>query len=406
MKISGLQRVALLVVPIIAVGFVPAVAAPALTSSAIRTVFASIAQSSSLANPSMILIDRANGEVVYEKDATSLRKPASVMKLLAATATLEYLDPKYQYVTKALLGSKPDTIILSGKFDPWMTARYREALTDHRAWLNYLANKAIVELKAQKRAKVTHLKIEYYGLYPNDIADIRSYLKGKGISTTATSVTINQVATSGNVEIASVTSPTIGDMLKFALLWSDNLLAERLARAAARAAGFAMNDVGVSNTFRAILTNFQLDHTGFYTRDGNGLSKDDRVTAKLIGELLLKVRGNEKFASLYGYLPVAGVSGTLENRFIKTAPQAVGLVHAKTGTLSGTVSLAGYVESGQHEYVFVVLADRIPKGYIAGTRARNALDRILGKIAAPLIPAPLVVPAQTPVPQETMEATS
>jgi len=399
MKISWLKRVALLTFPIVVVGFSPAIAGAALTTSAVQTLFASIAQSTSLAHPSIILIDRANGNVVYEKDAMSPRKPASVMKLLSATATLEYLNPNDRYTTKVFLGIAPDTIILTGKFDPWMTASYTSARVDHRVWTNYLANRVISELKAEKHGKA-NLKINYYGLYPGDVTDIRAYLKSKGVLSTATQISVNQVASLSRTEIASANSPTIGEMLKFALLWSDNLLAERLARAAARAAGFEMNDVGVSNTFHAMLANFQVDGTGLLAQDGSGLSKGDRVTATLIGQLLLKIRDNEKFAPLYGDLPVAGISGTLEDRFKTTAPQAVGLVHAKTGTLDGTVSLAGYVESGQHEYVFVVIADQIPKGSLATDRARASLDRILGKIASPL-----VIPIETPAPKETKATT-
>jgi len=400
MRLSRWRRIALLAIPLFAIGLSPAFASPGLTTSAVQTLFASIAKSSSLAHPSIILIDRANGNVVYEKDSASPRKPASVMKLLSATATLEYLNPNARYTTKVLLGDKPWTIILRGEFDPWMTASYYSARSDHRVWLNYLANRTLTELRSQNHGKVSSLKIDYYGLYPNDVKDFRAYLKSKGVISSAALVPANQVAALGQKEIVSATSPTIGEMLKFALLWSDNLLAERLARAAARAAGFGMNDVGVSTTFHTILANFQVDGAQLLAHDGSGLSKGDRVTAQIIGELLLKTRDNEKFAPLYGDLPVAGISGTLETRFKKTAPQAVGLVHAKTGTLDGTVSLAGYVESGDHEYIFVVIADQIPKGTLAADRARASLDRILGKIASPLLG-----PVQTPTPGETQTPT-
>jgi D-alanyl-D-alanine carboxypeptidase len=60
-------------------------------------------------------------------------------------------------------------------------------------------------------------------------------------------------------------------------------------------------------------------------------------------------------------------------------------VKAKTGTLNGTANLAGYVESGEHEYAFVIIADKLPRTYSAGERARAMVDRILGKIAAPFI---------------------
>ena len=45
------------------------------------------------------------------------------------------------------------------------------------------------------------------------------------------------------------------------------------------------------------------------------------------------------------------------------------------------------MESTEREYVFVTLADEIPNGNTALNRARDAIDRVLGRIAAPNIPA-------------------
>jgi len=84
----------------------------------------------------------------------------------------------------------------------------------------------------------------------------------------------------------------------------------------------------------------------------------------------------------------------LVDRFLKTAPEAVGLIRAKTGTLNGTVSLAGYVDSTDRQYVFVVIADQIPKTYAGTAKARATLDRTLAKIASPIIESALVVPIE------------
>ncbi len=66
---------------------------------------------------------------------------------------------------------------------------------------------------------------------------------------------------------------------------------------------------------------------------------------------------------------------------LKSAPSAIGLVRAKTGTLNGTVSLAGYVQGGNQEYIFVAIADQIPRGTTAAKAARTALDKVLAKFA-------------------------
>lgn len=332
----------------------------------------------------MILIDRTSGEVVFQIDATSLRKPASVLKLLSTSAALEYMDPNYKYVTRVAKGLGPRTLVISGDLDPWMTDSYFEANKYHRAWLSYLVNRSVADLKAEEKSPLRSISVSYSGLYSKDVALLKHEFAVKAIKAKFTAIGANHVNSVSGSEIAKITSPTISDMVKFALTWSDNLLAERLARAASHAVGYPMNDAGVALTIKKLLTDLQVDQSGLYVHDGSGLSKQDRVTAKLIADLLLKIRGDQKFAAIFDGLPISGISGTLESRFINTAPQAVGLVHAKTGTLDGTVSLAGYVESGTHEYIFVAIADHIRKGQAATDQARNTIDRLLGKITAPL----------------------
>lgn len=368
----------------LAFGAPAAMATPTIPVADISRVFAQISSSPSLAGPSMILIDRSSGEIVFETDATSLRKPASVLKLLSTSAALQYLDPNYKYVTRVSKGLNPRTLVISGNLDPWMTNSYSEATKYHRAWLSYLVNRSIADLNAEEKSPLRNVSIEYYGLYSKDVSLLKHAFDAKAVNAKFHKISADHVDSVSGPEIATVTSPSISEMVKFALTWSDNLLAERLARAASHAVGYPMNDEGVALTIKKLLTDLQIDQSRLYIHDGSGLSKRDRVSAKLVADLLLKIRGDEKFAAIYDGLPISGISGTLESRFINTAPQAVGLVHAKTGTLDGTVSLAGYVESGTREYIFVAIADHIRKGQTATDQARNTLDRLLGKITAPL----------------------
>ncbi len=369
---------------VLALGVPSAMATPVTPVADISRVFAQISSSPSLAGPSIILIDRSSGEIVFETDATSPRKPASVLKLLSTSAALQYLDPNYKYVTRVSKGNNPRTLVISGNLDPWMTDSYLEATKYHRAWLSYLVNRSITDLKAEEKLPLRNLLVKYSGLYSKDVSLLKHAFASRAINAKFHEISSNQVESASGAEIATVTSPTISSMVKFSLTWSDNLLAERLVRAASHAVGYPMNDEGVALTIKKLLTDLQVDQSGLYIHDGSGLSKRDRVTAKLIADLLMKIRGDQKFAAVYEGLPISGISGTLESRFINTAPQAVGLVHAKTGTLDGTVSLAGYVESGTHEYIFVAIADHIHKGQAATDQARNTLDRLLGKITSPL----------------------
>jgi D-alanyl-D-alanine carboxypeptidase len=104
----------------------------------------------------------------------------------------------------------------------------------------------------------------------------------------------------------------------------------------------------------------------------------------MLSQLLLKTYKNDKYRTIYGGLPVGGINGTMRNRFVTSAPKAIGLVRTKTGSLTGVVSLAGYVQGGDHEYIFVAIADQIPKNPTAARAARVAFDKVLAKFAKPV----------------------
>ena len=115
---------------------------------------------------------------------------------------------------------------------------------------------------------------------------------------------------------------------------------------AALKAGESFDDDGVAITFAGILETYGINSSSLLVKDASGLSHNNRITAAQVGSLLLKIRNEPQFAPVVNGLPISGITGTLKDRFTKTAPEAVGLVKAKTGTLNGTTNLAGYIESG------------------------------------------------------------
>ncbi|MCX6429834.1 MAG: D-alanyl-D-alanine carboxypeptidase, partial [Actinobacteria bacterium] len=254
----------------------------------------------------------------------------------------------------------------------------------HRAWSPYLESQSMAALNKASGGFAKSVVIKYSHMYAGDISALSRYFRSKGTVPKFVEISQAELSNQAGTLVASVSSPSIADMVKFALTWSDNLLAERLARAGAHAAGLPMSDIGVRDAILKMLSSLGVDPSGLYIHDGSGLSKEDRVTASLMAHVLIKLRLNPRYNAIYEGMPVAGLTGTLEGRFFSTAPEAIGLVHAKTGTLDGTVSLAGYVDAGDREYIFVAIADRIRKGTFATDQARNTIDHLLGKIASPL----------------------
>jgi PBP4 family serine-type D-alanyl-D-alanine carboxypeptidase len=152
---------------------------------------------------------------------------------------------------------------------------------------------------------------------------------------------------------------------------------------AARKRGFPLTKEGLNQTIKSKVSELGVDTTGMRFIDGSGLSNRNKVSASTVSQLLLKVKIDPRLKPIYDHLPISGESGTLASRFIETAPQAIGLVRAKTGSIRGTVSLAGFVTSGEKEYVFVVLADGVGRTRSLQDAARRAIDRMLGTITKP-----------------------
>jgi D-alanyl-D-alanine carboxypeptidase len=357
-----------------------------LSPSAIPTVFSELLLSPILANPSMILIDAQSGEVIYEKNANSPRKPASTLKIFSAAATLRYIDPSEVFRTSVSLGIKPKTIVIQGSYDPWISYIHYEAVKMHRTSLPRLAFNSLTAAKKANKGSARGLTIEYSELNTRDVANFKAFFRKRGYTPKFKRVSSSVAFQDAGREIIASNSPPVSEILQFTMLWSDNVLADRLAKLASKRAGNAFNEEGVAITFAQVLMDLGIDPSRMVVADGSGLSRENRVSAKTMAGLLFKLRKDPQYELLYTSLPVGGVSGTLRSRFLTTAPGAVGLVHAKTGTLNGTVSLAGYIESAEREYIFVTVADKIGRSSRASSRARALIDRILGRIASPLAP--------------------
>ncbi|MBD4206060.1 D-alanyl-D-alanine carboxypeptidase/D-alanyl-D-alanine-endopeptidase, partial [Xanthomonas citri pv. citri] len=79
-----------------------------------------------------------------------------------------------------------------------------------------------------------------------------------------------------------------------------------------------------------------------------------------------------KYAEVVSRLPVSAWNGTLHDRYTRTESEAgAGLVHAKTGSLTGVSSLAGELRTvGGHRLVFAVTTNGdFPEGPVGAKTA-------------------------------------
>jgi D-alanyl-D-alanine carboxypeptidase len=326
-----------------------------------------------LASPGLLVVNSTDRSVLAQNKSDTPRIPASVLKLLSTTAALYFIGPDKQYSTKIYKTAEADTFYIKGTLDPWLTSNLSFAKKNKQRFLPGLVSKANTENRKK-------LKIVYAGLFEKDTTELAANLKKKGIKLSFQKISSAEAEELGIEELASVTSVPVSEMVKFVTLWSDNRLADRLAKDAAREIGFETDGKGLTTTFKLALDALGVDHTGLVVKDGSGLSKENRVSATTIVNLLMTIRNNPTYAAIYEGLPVGGKTGTLQKRFLETAPDAVGKVRAKTGWVNNSVTLAGYVQNGETEYAFAILADGITPSFTARNKARAAMDRFLGVI--------------------------
>jgi D-alanyl-D-alanine carboxypeptidase/D-alanyl-D-alanine-endopeptidase (penicillin-binding protein 4) len=171
--------------------------------------------------------------------------------------------------------------------------------------------------------------------------------------------------------------------VEYLIATSNNDVAENLGRHVASASGLAASPEDVETAVSETLADLGIDVSGIDVRDGSGLSRQNAVAAATIVEVLSVAAADEhpELRAVLTGLPIAGYTGTLAERFA-AADSAVGMVRAKTGTLTagGVHSLAGVaISEGGSAYAFAVVANDVSPG--AAIAVRNALDAITSTLA-------------------------
>jgi D-alanyl-D-alanine carboxypeptidase/D-alanyl-D-alanine-endopeptidase (penicillin-binding protein 4) len=154
------------------------------------------------------------------------------------------------------------------------------------------------------------------------------------------------------VKIASIQSPTLDRIISAMNRESINHFAELLLRNAAR--GRERNTQGTAASGQALLRQFfatkvKSDTMHLEVSDGSGLSTLDRVTPRLMTQMLGYAHRVDWGPYFHASLPVAGESELLRRRMRGGAAQ--GNLHAKTGTTNDVIGLGGYVTALNGEVI-------------------------------------------------------
>ncbi|MBD9299635.1 MAG: D-alanyl-D-alanine carboxypeptidase/D-alanyl-D-alanine-endopeptidase [Prevotella sp.] len=173
---------------------------------------------------------------------------------------------------------------------------------------------------------------------------------------------------------------TMDQILHKMMKESDNLYAESMYyQIAASTGNRPASAKSARNVERQLIRKIGLDPARYKLADGSGLSLYNYLSAELEVKLLrYAYRDENMYQQLKQSLPIAGVDGTLKKR-MKTG-YAHGNVKAKTGTLTGIISLAGYCKAANgHELCFSI----INNGIMHGNNARNFADKVCELLCKP-----------------------
>lgn len=363
-----------------------------------------------------VLVTGLTGSEIFTH-GTGPITPASPLKLVTATAALQVLGPQTRFTTSVRMAGS--TITLVGGGDPLLATKPASATAyPPRASLTDLAAQTATYLKTQHQTSVQLAydaslfagpglspawEPTYFtsgviapisalwadeGILPNGTASAHpdqsaadsfaSLLKAQGITVTGPAQ-----ATAGPTSevIAKVTSAPLVDQLSEILGDSDNAAAEVVARQVALAAHQPPTFDGAVAAITQIVSGLGIPTAGLEMHDGSGLSRSDRLEPTTLAAILRLAATTPRLSGLLTDLPIAGFDGTLSSRFAQTPAAALGLVRAKTGTLTGVNSMAGIViDATGAPLVFVVIADQVADTQTLAARA--VVDNIAAALTA------------------------
>lgn len=212
------------------------------------------------------------------------------------------------------------------------------------------------------------------------ISVLRDRLKRVGIEIDGVNRVVNQadrLPARTRTLVASHTSPRLVEMVNVINKNSHNFFAEQVLKSMGAVFTGRGTYTAGAQVVRNVLENFGLPAAQLINDDGSGLSLTNLVTAQLTAQLLVSMRAHPWFIEFYDSLLLAGTDG---NKRRLDAPDAVGNVRTKTGTLRGVSALSGYVTTRDGELLaFSVISNRMPGGKGAAVTLE---DRVAERLAS------------------------
>jgi len=337
----------------------------------------------------LMVWDLTADSAIYRYYDRQLMRPASTMKLVTAITALDRLGSNYNFYTSYYYsgqianGTLSGDIYVVGGMDPMLDR------ADLQAMVTELRLLGIDTIRGSLVADVTMKDTLKWGegwcwddenptLSPLTLGRDTQFLERLAViladsGVVADSLSLQERAKPADAVLIGVRQHTLDQVLQKMMKDSDNFYAECVLYQTAASSGH--RPAKASDAFaltRRLINSIGFNGNDYRLADGSGLSLYNYVSPELMVALL---RYSWRHPGIYQHLapslPIAGQDGTLKKRMRRSA--AEGNVRAKTGTLTGIVSLAGYLTAANgHEICFCI----INQGVMSSRSGRNLQDRI------------------------------
>ena len=175
-------------------------------------------------------------------------------------------------------------------------------------------------------------------------------------------------------------SLALAEVIRLVNKFSSNVMARTLLLTlGAEKAGRPGSVAGGDRVIRDFLASRGISVPELVLENGSGLSRNERISALGLADVLLDAWRSPYAAEFQASLPLSAVDGTLRHRF--RAPGMEGRLRMKTGTLQDVSALAGYVNAASGKsYVLVVILNHPGAEHGAGEQLQAALvDWVFGR---------------------------
>ncbi|MCS6766667.1 MAG: D-alanyl-D-alanine carboxypeptidase/D-alanyl-D-alanine-endopeptidase [Candidatus Protistobacter heckmanni] len=176
---------------------------------------------------------------------------------------------------------------------------------------------------------------------------VASWTAGGGKFTAPPALAIGRVPADAKLLVSHESQP-LAEIVRDINKQSNNVMARQLfLTIGAQLGGVPSNEPVTGQALKRWLAGQQLDFPELQLDNGSGLSRDERISARDMGRLLLRAAQGAEAQAFADSLPVAGVDGTMRHRMTRTP--VAGNAQIKTGTLNNVRAIVGYVTDQKGE---------------------------------------------------------